>query len=193
MRRYTKAKIEKAIKVALEAMWEEFDNLTTEYAENRMDDDLRDMLDEVYKFSEFSLMGDNDNLMLTAFYYFFEYLNIKDRYYDLEGASDILDKYFDEETIEYIYDTFREAAHEYERRIPAEVADKLAAMATEKFGIDVDWIGTDYLNNTLVAFELTADRDEVEELYENDEYDDDDDDDEDYYKGPRTPYDFRDF
>lgn len=107
-------------------------------------------------------------------------MNIKDRYYNLQGISDILEKYFDEETIEYIYDTFREAAHEYERSIPAEVADKLAAMATEKFGIDVDWIGTNYLNNTLVAFELTADRDEVEELYENDEYDEydeyDDDD-----------------
>lgn len=71
MRRYTKAKIEKAIKVALEAVWDEFDDLTTEYAEGYMSDDLRDMLDEVYKFSEYSLMGDNDNLMLTTFHYFF--------------------------------------------------------------------------------------------------------------------------
>lgn len=165
-----KKKVEKALKVALEAMQERFDELTTEYAEEALSDDLREMLD-VYNFSEFSLMGHNDDLKLTAFHYFFDYLNIKDQYGDLEHISDILEKYFDEDTIDYIYDTLRDAAYEYERRIPAEVADKLASMATEKFGIDVDWIPVNYLNNRLVGFELVADEDEVDELYQEDQED----------------------
>lgn len=173
MASYTDQKIENAIKVALDAIQRRFDELTTEYAESYMDDDLREMLDKVYEFSELSLMEDNDDLMFTGFHYFFKYLNIKDKYNDLQDIGDVLERYFDGDTIIYIYDTLNEVAYEYERSIPAEVADKLATMATEKFGIDVDWLSVSYINNTLMAFELVADEDEVAELYayyENEKY-----------------------
>lgn len=164
MSRYTKEKVEKAIGVALRAMQDRLDELINEYTEKYMKEDLREMLG-VYSFSEYSLMEDNDDLMLTGFHYFFKYLNIKDKYNDLQDISEVLEKYFDGDTIIYIYDTLSEAAYEYERSIPAEVADKLASIATKKFGIDVDWLSVNYLNNTLVSFELVADEDEVAELY----------------------------
>lgn len=140
-------------------------------------DDLREMLG-VYDIDQTSLWGNVEDLILTGLYYFAEHLGIKTTWVNMRGVWSFLTEHFDEETAEYIYDTIKEEAYEYEEIIPREVAESLAKAVTKKFEIDVDWTPVDYLNNMMVSFELTADEDEVEELYreddDEDEYEDDD-------------------